>query len=171
MDRKYLRNLVNIVLFLVGVVLVCLLVPRFLIFFMPFVVGWIIAMIANPLVKFMEKRLKIVRKHSSMVIIIGTIALIVLGGMGFFVWDDVVRTRRWSRMSIYSRLVLLSTAALIAGGMLGTLALEWNNPGTLGQMTWGQKLLAALFQSVTLRTAGFSAVDQGALTESGKLLS
>lgn len=98
-------------------------------------------------------------------------ALIVLGGMGFFVWDDVVRTRRWSRMSIYSRLVLLSTAALIAGGMLGTLALEWNNPGTLGPMTWGQKLLAALFQSVTLRTAGFSAVDQGALTESGKLLS
>ena len=86
MDRKYLRNLVNIVLFLVGVVLVCLLVPRFLIFFMPFVVGWIIAMIANPLVKFMEKRLKIVRKHSSMVIIIGTIALIVLGGYGILSW-------------------------------------------------------------------------------------
>lgn len=68
MDRKYLRNVVNIVLFLVGVVLVCLFVPRFLVFFMPFVVGWIIAMIANPLVRFMEKRLKIVRKHSSMVI-------------------------------------------------------------------------------------------------------
>ena len=82
MDRKYLRNVVNIVLFLMGVVLVCLFVPRFLVFFMPFVVGWIIAMIANPLVRFMEKRLKIVRKHSSMVIIIGTIALIVLGGYG-----------------------------------------------------------------------------------------
>ena len=47
MDRKYLRNLVNIVLFLVGVVLVCLLVPRLVIFFMPFVVGWIIALIAK----------------------------------------------------------------------------------------------------------------------------
>lgn len=86
MDRKYLRNVVNIVLFLMGVVLVCLLVPRFLIFFMPFVVGWIIALIANPLVRFMEKRLKIVRKHSSMVIIIGTIALIVLGGYGLIAW-------------------------------------------------------------------------------------
>ena len=86
MDRKYLRNVVNIVLFLVGVVLVCLFVPRFLVFFMPFVVGWIIAMIANPLVRFMEKRLKIVRKHSSMVIIIGTIALIVLGGYGILSW-------------------------------------------------------------------------------------
>ena len=86
MDRRYLRNVVNIVLFLMGVVLVCLLVPRFLIFFMPFVVGWIIALIANPLVRFMEKRLKIVRKHSSMVIIIGTIALIVLGGYGLIAW-------------------------------------------------------------------------------------
>ncbi len=86
MDRKYLRNVVNIVLFLMGVVLVCLLVPRFLIFFMPFVVGWIIALIANPLVRFMEKHLKIVRKHSSMVIIIGTIALIVLGGYGLIAW-------------------------------------------------------------------------------------
>lgn len=86
MDRRYLRNVVNIVLFLMGVVLVCLLVPRFLIFFMPFVVGWIIALIANPLVRFMEKRLKIVRKHSSMVIIIGTIALIVLDGYGLIAW-------------------------------------------------------------------------------------
>ena len=86
MDRRYLRNVVNIVLFLMGVVLVCLLVPRFLIFFMPFMVGWIIALIANPLVRFMEKRLKIVRKHSSMVIIIGTIALIVLGGYGLIAW-------------------------------------------------------------------------------------
>ena len=53
---------------------------------MPFVVGWIIAVIANPLVRFMEKRLKIVRKHSSMVIIIGSIALIVLGGYGILSW-------------------------------------------------------------------------------------
>ena len=86
MDRKYLRNVVNIVWFLVGVVLLCLWVPRILIFFMPFVVGWIIALIANPLVRFMEKRLKIVRKHSSVVIIIGTIALIVLGGYGILSW-------------------------------------------------------------------------------------
>ncbi len=86
MDRKYLRNLVNIVLFLVGVVLVCLLVPRLVIFFMPFVVGWIIALIANPLVRLMEKRLKIVRKHSSALIIVGTIALIVLGGYGILSW-------------------------------------------------------------------------------------
>ncbi len=86
MDKKYLRNVVNIVLFLVGVVLVCLFVPRILVFFMPFVVGWIIALIANPLVRFMEKRLKIVRKHSSVVIILGTIALIVLGGYGLLSW-------------------------------------------------------------------------------------
>ncbi len=86
MDKKYMKNVVNIILFLAGVVLLCLLVPRFLIFFMPFVLGWIISLIANPLVRFMEKRLKIVRKHSSVVIIIGTIALIVLGGYAAISW-------------------------------------------------------------------------------------
>ncbi len=86
MGKKYMRNVVNIILFALGIALLCLLLPRFLIFFMPFVVGWIISLIANPLVRFMEKRLKIVRKHSSVVIIIGTIALIVVGGYGLISW-------------------------------------------------------------------------------------
>lgn len=97
--------------------------------------------------------------------------LIVAGGLGFFVWDDIVRARRFSKLSVYSRLVLTSTAALLLGGTVLTLTLEWSNPATLGTMRPAQKLLAAFFQSVTLRTAGFAAIDQAALTESSKLLS
>ncbi|OUQ23747.1 sporulation integral membrane protein YtvI [Lachnoclostridium sp. An131] len=80
MNSRYMKSLVNILLFLASVLLVCLLLPRLILFFMPLVIGWIIAMIANPLVRFMEKRMKIVRKHSSMLIIIGAVALVVFGG-------------------------------------------------------------------------------------------
>ena len=53
--------------------------PKFLRFFMPFVIGWIIAMIANPLVRFLESRLKVVRKHGSVLVVITVLALIIGG--------------------------------------------------------------------------------------------
>ena len=77
---KYVRILTNLVIFLVLVTLVVLLGPRLLMFFMPFVLGWIISLIANPLVRFLEKNVKIVRKISSVIIIIGVLALVCLGG-------------------------------------------------------------------------------------------
>lgn len=58
---------------------VCVWGPRLLAFFMPFVIGWLAAMIANPLIRFLEKKIKIVRKHSSMVLIVGVLALVVFG--------------------------------------------------------------------------------------------
>ncbi len=105
------------------------------------------------------------------VIILTLSALISLGGLGFFVWDDVLRARKFSRMTVYTRLVLLGSLTLVLGGMLSFLLLEWNNPETLDGMPFGEKLLAALFQSVTLRTAGFNSIDQAALSDSGKLIS
>ena len=62
----------------------------------------------------------------------------------------------------------MTTAALILSAWVLTCVLEWNNPATLGAMPLGDKLLNGLFQSVTLRTAGFASIDQGALTDSGK---
>ncbi len=98
--------------------------------------------------------------------------LIVLGGLGFFVWNDLLIHRfRWRRLSVHTKLVLIMSAILVFGGALILLPLEWGNPATLGPMSPGKKLLAALFQSVTTRTAGFFAVDQGGLTGSGKLVS
>ena len=99
-------------------------------------------------------------------------ALIVIGGLGFFVWNDLLMLRRKNhRLSVHTRLVLWTTGILLMGGTLAILALEWNNPATLGGLPVGKKILAAFFQSGTTRTAGFAAVDQGSLTGSGKLVS
>ena len=99
-------------------------------------------------------------------------ALIAIGGLGFFVWNDLLMLRQKNhRLSVHTRLVLWTTGILLAGGTLAILALEWNNPATLGGLTVGKKILAAFFQSGTTRTAGFAAVDQGSLTGSGKLVS
>jgi trk system potassium uptake protein TrkH len=68
-------------------------------------------------------------------------------------------------------LVLLTTLSLILAGWVLICILEWNNPATLGPMSLGDKLLNGLFQSITLRTAGFAAVDQAALTDGGKAAS
>ena len=98
-------------------------------------------------------------------------ALVILGGLGFLVWDEVIRERKAKKWSVYTKLVLITTGALLAVGTVLTLILEWNNPSTLGTMTVPQKILAAFFQSMTLRTAGFAGVDQGLLTPAGKAVS
>ena len=98
-------------------------------------------------------------------------ALGVGGGLGFLVWEEVAAKRKWKQFSVYTRLVLLTSAALLVTGWVLTCILEWNNPGTLGNMSVGDKLLNGLFQSVTLRTAGFAAIDQAKLTEGGKAMS
>ena len=97
--------------------------------------------------------------------------LVVIGGLGFLVWEELAERKPFGRMSVYTRLVLSTTAALLLAGWVLTCLLEWNNPDTLGNMPVWEKLLNGFFQSVTLRTAGFAAVDQGKLTEGGKAVS
>ena len=98
-------------------------------------------------------------------------ALVVLGGLGFLVWQDIAEKRSWKKLSVYSRLVLMATAMLIVSGWALICILEWNNPETLGNLSVGSKLLGGLFQSVTLRTAGFDAINQAGLTQGGKAVS
>jgi len=102
------------------------------------------------------------------VVLITLMALIVIGGLGFFVWEEVLTVRRFKRLSVYTKLVLLTTGVLILGGAALFLVLEWNNPDTLGGLSTGSKILNGFFQSVTLRTAGFASFDQAALTDAGK---
>lgn len=110
--------------------------------------------------------------RGDMVVNLTLSALIAIGGLGFFVWNDLLMLRQKNhRLSVHTRLVLWTTGILLVGGTLAILALEWNNPATLGGLTVGKKILAAFFQSGTTRTAGFAAVDQGSLTGSGKLVS
>ena len=105
------------------------------------------------------------------VILLTLSALVILGGFGFIVWSEVARRRGAKELSVYSRLVLIATAVLLLGGTVLLALAEWNNPGTLGPMTFGEKWLAAFFQSVTLRTAGFAGLDQASLTDAGKGIS
>lgn len=102
------------------------------------------------------------------VVLITLMVLITVASLGFFVWEELARIRKFRDLSVYTKLVLITTGVLILGGAVLFMILEWDNPGTFGNMAAGEKILNAFFQSVTLRTAGFAAVDQAALTPAGK---
>jgi trk system potassium uptake protein TrkH len=98
--------------------------------------------------------------------------LIILGGLGFFVLNEFLHYRfRFRKFSLHTKLGS-GRSELVSKGMVLVLALEWDNPATLGNpsLTFGDKLLNAFFQSTTLRTAGFSTLDQSHLTDSTKLI-
>lgn len=109
--------------------------------------------------------------QSDPVVLITLGALVVLGGLGFLVWEEVAQKRSFKKLSVYAKLVLVTTAFLLLFGWVATCVLEWNNPGTIGEMNVWQKLLAGFFQSITLRTAGFDAINQGAMTDGCKAVS
>ncbi len=85
-EKRIKRNLLNLGAFALEVLLILLVGPWALRFFMPMLIGWILAQMANPLVRFLEKHLHIVRRHSSVAIILGAILLIVLGCYYLFAW-------------------------------------------------------------------------------------
>lgn len=109
--------------------------------------------------------------QSDPVVLLTLGALVAIGGLGFFVWEEVIRIHNWKRFSVYTKLVLLMSGILTLGGMIGFCLLEWSNPNTMGSMPWYDKLLGGLFQSVTVRTAGFDGLGQGELTDGGKAFS
>ncbi len=108
----------------------------------------------------------LVRYEGHPVVLLTIMALVVVGGLGFFVWEDLLAHKRWKGLSLYSKLVLGMTAGLLVFGAIFFLAVEYRNPATLGPMPGWKKVLNALFQSVTMRTAGFNTIDQAALRDS-----
>lgn len=105
------------------------------------------------------------------VILITLMLLILIGGLGFFVWEEIAHLRSFRKFSVYTRLVLIASTVLVVGGALLIALLEWQNPGTLGSMPTESKILNSFFQAVTTRTAGFASVDQAQLTDGGKAVS
>jgi trk system potassium uptake protein len=89
--------------------------------------------------------------------------LIVVGGLGYAITEDLLRNRRWERLALETKVVVPMTIALLIIGSLVIGLIEWNNPQTLGALPAEQRALNAVFESVTLRTAGFSALDTAAL--------
>ena len=100
--------------------------------------------------------------------------LIVVGGLGFFVWGEIaarITQGKRRRLAVDTRLVLVMTALLLVIGTAGFYVCERENPATLGSMDAPQQLLAAVFQSVTYRTAGFNTVDLSAARDTTTLMS
>lgn len=112
-----------------------------------------------------------------------TMILIVVGGIGFGVWWDVLHVTKeafkkkrfqghlFDKLTLHSKLAISTTVALIIGGAILIFAIEYNNPNSLGELPLGQKVLASMFQSVTTRTAGAATVLQQNLTDDGALVS
>jgi trk system potassium uptake protein TrkH len=90
--------------------------------------------------------------------------LIICGGIGFLVLSEMGRFRRWVTLSLHTRVALVATGLLLVTSTLGVFLLERHNPATLGGLSGHDAWMAAFFQAVTARTAGFNTVDIGRLT-------
>ena len=90
-------------------------------------------------------------------------SLIIMGGLGFSVWFDfqgrLDRKQENRKLSFHTKVVLSLTATILTVGTLLTLITEYNNPATIGNFSFGHKVLASFFQTVTMRTAGFATID------------
>ena len=105
-----------------------------------------------------------------------TMLLIIFGGIGFIVWWDIIaairkrrslknrKIRTFQFLSLHTKVALCMTVYLIVSGTVLFLLFEYNNPLTIGEFTFGEKLLASMFQSVTTRTAGIATISQKGLT-------
>ncbi|MFI3141438.1 MAG: TrkH family potassium uptake protein [Clostridia bacterium] len=97
-------------------------------------------------------------------------ALIIIGGIGFFVFQDILTHKKGRRFSLHTKTVITFTAILITVGFFCVLLSEYNNPLTLGSMSFVEKIYNALFQSVTTRTAGFASIDISLMNDLTKVL-
>ena len=108
---------------------------------------------------------------SDPVVCLTVCSLIIIGGIGFFVWGDMIKNGlHFRRYNFHTKVVLSTTACLILVGWALYMAFEWNNPLTIADKDVGTKLLATFFMSVSPRTAGFNTVSSSALSGAGGTL-
>ena len=117
---------------------------------------------------------------SNPLINIVTSALIILGGLGYIVWWDVIRVIKsrtkknrkiFRHLTLHSKIAITVTAGLILAGAILIFIFEYNNPLTIGEMSFFDKAQASFFQSVTTRTAGFASIPQESLTNASATVS
>ncbi len=95
-------------------------------------------------------------------VLVPIMILIMAGGIGFIVFIDLFSKRKnKKKLNLHTTVVLIITAVLVVGGAGLILGFEWNNPKTLGKLSFGSKIMNAFFQSVSTRTAGFATFGQG----------
>lgn len=96
--------------------------------------------------------------------------LIVLAGLGFTVYKDILTNRKFDKFRLHTKVVLVMQACLILIPAFIFLIVEWNNPNTMGGLNFGGKVTASLFQSVTPRTAGFFTINQAGIKKATLLI-
>ncbi|MCX7903874.1 MAG: TrkH family potassium uptake protein [Caloramator sp.] len=106
----------------------------------------------------------------NVVINLTIMSLIVIGGLGFGVVTEIINNRNFKKLSLHSKVVLLATSILIVTGAVAFFALEYNNPKTLGALSFKGKILSSLFASITPRTAGFNTINLPDMTTASKFL-
>ena len=107
--------------------------------------------------------------YNNPIVMITLMLLIVIGGIGFLVWNDVIKKRTsFKKYEVHSKIVLTTSALLIGIGFVLFFIFEYKH--SLAGMSLGQKLLNALFEAITPRTAGFASVDLNSMSDSGTLL-
>ncbi|WP_020619679.1 TrkH family potassium uptake protein [Paenibacillus daejeonensis] len=97
------------------------------------------------------------------IVIITIFSLFLIGGLGYIVVVDLVQKRSWWKLSLHSKVVLLSSGILLGFGFVILFFLESWNASTFGQLTFGERVLAAFFQGATPRSAGFNSIDIGSM--------
>ncbi|MEG0309040.1 MAG: TrkH family potassium uptake protein [Clostridium sp.] len=97
-------------------------------------------------------------------VIITISSLIVVGGLGFYVWDEVYNYRKTKRLTLQTKLVITMSVVLIVIGFIMFFIFEYSNPNTMKDMSMKNKLLASLFASISPRTAGFNSINLGTMT-------
>lgn len=190
---KYLKLLANIIYVVIVFLIIIYVVPKLITFFMPFVVGWIVALIANPLVRLLEKKVKIMRKHSSMVIIImvlvtiisvGYLAVSSIGGqlIGFIedvprIYENIsaeVKTFGENMQGFYERLpegiqeTLMSLQASI-GETVGNIVSGIGAPTVTASFNFAKNIPAILIAVIfTVLSAYFFLAEREKILESGR---
>ena len=96
--------------------------------------------------------------------------MIMAGGLGFMVWVELAEYRKKRRLSLHAKVVLQFSVFFWVGGAVLVALLEWSNPRTMGGLSVPGKIMAALFQSVSTRTAGMNTIDLAACSPISKLL-
>ncbi|HDK7198970.1 TPA: Trk family potassium uptake protein [Clostridium botulinum] len=108
--------------------------------------------------------------YNNPVIILVIAFLIIIGGIGFYVWYEIYNYKGRRKLSTHSKLVLWATFLLLIVGTILMFIFESNNPGTMANMTFNNKILSSFFAAVTPRTAGFNSISTSDMTMAGKFL-
>ena len=109
--------------------------------------------------------------NDSYLVLFTIMALIIIGGLGFIVWNDLIAYRKTKTLLLHTKIVLMVTIFLIVSGAICFLLFEWDNPATMQPMNLKEKIGAAFMQSVTMRTAGFNSIDLYSMRDVTKVFS